>query len=178
MSPEVEIARGAARDRDRQTDNASQLCRLNGETPMTTPIQLVFDTADPDREARFWAEALGYRIEPPPEGFDSWPSFLREQGIPEDRWNDASAIVDPDGKAPRIYFQRVPEGKSAKNRMHMDLNVSGGREVPLDDRKQRVDAEVARLKSLGATDKRGAIERDGEYWVRMNDPEGNEFCVQ
>jgi hypothetical protein len=60
----------------------------------------------------------------------------------------------------------------------MDLNVSGGREVPLDDRKQRVDAEVARLKSLGATDKRGAIERDGEYWVRMNDPEGNEFCVQ
>ena len=98
--------------------------------------------------------------------------------IPEDRWNDASAIVDPDGKGPRIYFQHVPEGKNAKNRLHMDLNVSGGRAVPLDDRKGRVEAEVARLKSLGATDERGGIERDGEYWVRMNDPEGNEFCVQ
>jgi hypothetical protein len=145
---------------------------------MSTAIQLVFDTADPERETRFWAEALGYGIQSPPEGFDSWPSFLREQGIPEDRWNDASAIVDPQGKGPRIYFQRVPEGKTAKNRMHMDLNVSGGRGVPLDERKQRVDAEVVRLKSLGATDERGSIERDGEYWVRMNDPEGNEFCVQ
>lgn len=145
---------------------------------MSTPIQLVFDAGDPDREARFWAEALGYGLQPPPGGFDDWPSFLRDQGIPEDRWNDASAIIDPDGKGPRIYFQRVPEGKSAKNRMHMDLNVSGGQGVPLDQRKQRVDAEVARLKSLGAIDDRGAIERDGEYWVRMNDPEGNEFCVQ
>ena len=102
---------------------------------MSTPIQLVFDTADPDGEARFWADALGYRLQPPPDGFDSWASFLREQGILEDRWNDASAIVDPDGKGPRIYFQRVPEGKNAKNRMHMDLNVSGGGGVPLDDRR-------------------------------------------
>ena len=145
---------------------------------MSTPIQLVLDTADPDGEARFWADALGYRLQPPPDGFDSWASFLRQQGIPEDRWNDASAMVDPDGKGPRIYFQHVPEGKNAKNRLHMDLNVSGGRAVPLDDRKGRVEAEVARLKSLGATDERGGIERDGEYWVRMNDPEGNEFCVQ
>jgi hypothetical protein len=177
MSPEVEIARRVAQGHYRQSDNESRTAD-SMEKAMPTPIQLVFDAADPDREARFWAEALGYRIQPPPEGFDSWPSFLREQGIPEDRWNDASAIVDPDGKAPRIYFQRVPEGKRAKNRMHMDLNVSGGREVPLDDRRLRVDTEVARLKSLGATDERGAIERDGEYWVRMNDPEGNEFCVQ
>ena len=145
---------------------------------MSTSIQLVFDTADPDREARFWADALGYRRQPPPDGFDTWASFLQEQGIPKERWNDASAIVDPEGKGPRIYFQRVPEGKTAKNRMHLDLNVSGGRGVPLDERKQRVDAEVVRLKSLGATDERGSIERDGEYWVRMNDPEGDEFCVQ
>jgi Glyoxalase-like domain len=60
----------------------------------------------------------------------------------------------------------------------MDLNVSGGRTVALEERRRRVDAEVARLKALGASDERGAIERDGEYWVRMNDPEGNEFCVQ
>jgi hypothetical protein len=145
---------------------------------MTTAIQLVFDTAEPDRQARFWAAALGYQIQPPPEGFDSWEAFLRAQGIPEERWNDASAIVDPEGKGPRIYFQRVPEGKVAKNRMHMDLNVSGGPGVPLAERRRLVDTEVERLKRLGATDERGAIERDDEYWVRMNDPEGNEFCVQ
>jgi hypothetical protein len=145
---------------------------------MSTSIQLVFDTADPDREARFWTEALGYRIEPPPNGFESWELFLRTQGVPEERWNDAEAIVDPDGNGPRVFFQRVPEGKTAKNRMHIDLNIAGGRDVPLDERKKRVEAEVARLKSLGATDERGAIERDDEYWVRMNDPEGNEFCIQ
>jgi hypothetical protein len=145
---------------------------------MATSIQLVFDTANPDREAQFWAAALGYRLQPPPNGFSSWEAFLEAQGIPRDRWNDASAIVDPHEKGPRVYFQRVPEGKTAKNRMHMDLNVGGGRDVPLDERKRRVDAEVTRLKALGATDERGAMERDGEYWVRMNDPEGNEFCVQ
>jgi hypothetical protein len=145
---------------------------------MATSIQLVFDTADPDRQAHFWAEALGYGLQPPPEGFDSWESFLRSEGIPEERWNEASAITDPDGKGPRIFFQRVPEGKTAKNRLHLDINASGGRGVALEDRKQRVDDEVKRLKALGATDKRGAIEKDGEYWVRMNDPEGNEFCIQ
>jgi hypothetical protein len=145
---------------------------------MATSIQLVFDTADPDRQAHFWAEALGYQLQPPPDGFDSWESFLRSAGIPADRWNEASAITDPDGKGPRIFFQKVPEGKTAKNRLHMDINASGGRGVALEDRKQRVDAEVKRLKALGATDRRGAIDKDGEYWVRMNDPEGNEFCVQ
>jgi hypothetical protein len=144
---------------------------------MSTSVQIVFDTADPDLEARFWAEALGYRLQPPPEGFDNWEAFLRAQGIPEERWNEASAITDPDGNGPRIFFQRVPEGKTAKNRMHLDLNASGGRGVPLEERKGQVDAAVARLKAAGATDQRGAIEKDGEYWVRMNDPEGNEFCV-
>lgn len=145
---------------------------------MATSIQLVFDTADPGRQAQFWAGALAYQLQPPPDDFDSWEAFLTAQGVPEERWNDASAIVDPDGKGPRIYFQRVPEGKTAKNRMHMDLNISGERGVAIDERKRRVTAEVARLQILGATDERGAIERDGEYWVRMNDPEGNEFCVQ
>ncbi len=145
---------------------------------MATSIQLVFDTGDPDREAHFWAAALGYVLQPPPAGFDTWAAFLDAQAIPEERRNDASAIVDPDGRGPRIYFQKVPEGKTAKNRMHMDLNVSGGGGVGLAERRTRVDAEVARLKGLGATDARGAMEQDGEYWVRMNDPEGNEFCVQ
>jgi Glyoxalase-like domain len=145
---------------------------------MTTSIQIVFDTADPAREAEFWAAALGYALQPPPAGYDSWEAFLRARGVPADRWNDASAITDPDGKGPRIYFQRVPEGKTAKNRMHLDLKVSGGPGTDVQERHRRVDAEVARIKALGASDERGPFERDGEYWVRMNDPEGNEFCVQ
>ncbi len=60
----------------------------------------------------------------------------------------------------------------------MDLNVSGGRSVPLEERKRQILTEVARLKALGADDRRGAIDQGGEFWVRMNDPEGNEFCVQ
>jgi hypothetical protein len=148
------------------------------EDHVATSIQLVFDTADPDRQAHFWAEALGYQLQPPPDGFDSWEAFLRSAGIPEERWNSASAITDPEGKGPRIFFQKVPEGKTAKNRLHLDINASGGHGLTLEDRKPRVDAEVKRLKALGASDERGAIEKDGEYWVRMNDPEGNEFCVQ
>ncbi|HUG46792.1 MAG TPA: VOC family protein [Candidatus Limnocylindria bacterium] len=145
---------------------------------MATAVQLVLDAHDPAALARFWAAALGYQIQDPPAGFESWEDFLEAQGIPRERWNDASALVDPEGKGPRIYVQRVPEPKTAKNRLHMDLNVGGGPRVELDERRRRVDEEVARLKGLGATDERGAIERDTEYWVRMNDPEGNEFCVQ
>ncbi len=143
---------------------------------MPTDIQVVFDCADPDRQAGFWAAALGYILEPPPPGFASWDAFLDSIGVAADE-RDASAVVDPEGKRPRLFFQRVPEGKVAKNRMHLDLNASGGRSASLEERRARVDAEVARLKALGATDERGAKEEGGGYWVRMNDPEGNEFCV-
>jgi len=145
---------------------------------MATSIQLVFDTADPGRQARFWAAALGYVLQPPPPGFDSWEASLLDQGVPEERRNDWASIVDPEGKGPRVYFQRVPEGKAAKNRMHLDLNVSGPQGTALEERRRRIGTEVDRLKALGATDERGALEIEGEYWVRMNDPEGNEFCVQ
>jgi catechol 2,3-dioxygenase-like lactoylglutathione lyase family enzyme len=145
---------------------------------MPTGIQLVFDCADPDRMADFWAQALGYRLQSPPDGFASWDAFLASIGIPEEQRHDASAIVDPDGLRPRVFFQKVPERKIAKNRLHIDVNAGAGT-TDHAERRQRVDAEVARLKALGATDERGAIERSGgEYWVRMNDPEGNEFCVQ
>ncbi len=145
---------------------------------MATHVQLVFDCADPAQQANFWAQALHYRRQDPPQGFHSWEEWARERGIPEDHLNDADAILDPEGEGPRIYFQKVPEGKVAKNRMHMDLNVSGGPGVPVAERKVRVLAEVERLKALGATDRRGAIVKEGEFWVRMNDPEDNEFCVQ
>jgi hypothetical protein len=145
---------------------------------MATRIQVVFDCADPDAQARFWAEALHYVLQPPPEGFDSWDAWAESMGIPPEARNDFGAALDPDGVGPRLFFQKVPEGKIAKNRVHIDLHVSGGRDVPDDERRRRVDAEVVRLKALGATDARGAMDRHGEYWVRMNDPEGNEFCVQ
>ncbi len=145
---------------------------------MATKVQVVFDCADPARQAAFWAEALHYRLPDPPDGHATWEDWARAEGIPEGAWNDASALEDPDGEGPRIFFQKVPEGKVAKNRMHLDLNVGGGLRVSLEERRARVDAEVERLKALGASDARGAIEKHGEYWVRMNDPEGNEFCVQ
>jgi hypothetical protein len=145
---------------------------------MATKVQVVFDCADPAAQARFWREALDYVMPDPPAPHASWEDFLRAQGVPEDQWNDANAVEDPDGVGPRLFFQKVPEGKVAKNRMHLDLNVGGGGSIPLEERRARVDAEVARLKALGASDERGPIEKRGEYWVRMNDPEGNEFCVQ
>jgi hypothetical protein len=144
---------------------------------MATGVQVVFDCTDPGRLAQFWAEALGYRLQDPPEGYGSWEDWLRDQNIPEERWNDASAVVDPDGKGPRIYLQRVPEAKTVKNRVHLDLNISGGPSGgPLEERRRRVDAEVERLLALGATRQRAAEELGG-YWVVMQDPEGNEFCV-
>jgi hypothetical protein len=145
---------------------------------MATTIQVVFDCADPAAQAEFWTQALHYHLPDPPAPHATWEEFLRASGVPEEDFNSASAAEDPDGRGPRLFFQRVPEGKVAKNRVHLDLNVSGGHEVALEDRRTRVDAEVARLKALGATDERGAMELRGEYWVRMNDPEGNEFCVQ
>jgi hypothetical protein len=145
---------------------------------MATKFQVVFDCADPTRVAAFWQQALHYVRPDPPPPHATWEEFLRAQGVPEENWNDANAVEDPDGVGPRLFFQKVPEGKVAKNRMHLDLNVGGGASVPLEERRAQVDAEVARLKALGATDERGAMEKRGEYWVRMNDPEGNEFCVQ
>jgi hypothetical protein len=145
---------------------------------MATGIQVVFDCADPDRLARFWATALHYRVQDPPDGFTSWEAWLADAGVPESEWNSASAIVDPDGAGPRIYFQRVPEGKVVKNRVHLDLNASSKREVGSDEGRRRVDAEVERLRSEGATVVRPGGEERGEYWVVMQDPEGNEFCVQ
>ena len=145
---------------------------------MATGIQVTFDCADPARLAAFWAEALHYRLPAPPDGHASWDDWARAGGIAEEHWNEVSAAEDPDGRGPRLFFQRVPESKVVKNRVHLDLNVGGGHATPLDERRRRVIDEVARLRALGATNARGPMDADGEYWVRMNDPEGNEFCVQ
>ena len=144
---------------------------------MPTSIQIVFDANDPARLADFWALTLGYIIQPPPEGFGSWDDWAQSMGIPEENWNDARALVDPDGTGPRLFFQKVPEGKTAKNRVHLDVNAGGSHETPTDERRIRVDAEVERLIAAGAS-LIGPMEQRGDYWVVLGDPEGNEFCVQ
>jgi hypothetical protein len=144
---------------------------------MAVAVQIAIDCADPARLAEFWALALGYKLQDPPPGFATWPDFLAAQGIPEEEWGSANAVVDPDGVGPRIFFQRVPEPKTVKNRVHLDVNVGGGREVPAAERRRRVDEAVDRLVAAGGR-KLGAFEQHGEYWVTMQDPEGNELDLQ
>ena len=143
----------------------------------TAPIQVVFDTGDPATLAQFWAAALaprGYAVPDPPGDFADWPAFLEANGVPEERWNDASAI-EAEGQ-PRIFFQKVPEPKGGKNRVHTDLLAGGGPSVPLDTQRERVAEEVGRLEALGAT-RVGDHADLGVHWAVMRDPEGNEFCV-
>jgi len=144
---------------------------------MRTKFQITFDCANPDRLAHFWAGALGYKIEDPPAGFDSWIAYWRTVGVPEAELEEGSdSVVDPDGVGPRIRFQKVPEGKVVKNRLHLDLSVSGGRQQAIAIRKERVNAEADRLVLIGATKLR-VLEQEGldHYAIAMKDPEGNEF---
>ncbi|MDQ6937510.1 MAG: VOC family protein [Actinomycetota bacterium] len=139
-------------------------------------MQIAFDAADPVALSQFWAEALHYRLEDPPAGFDSWPAFLSARGVPESQWNSASALVDPHGTGPRIFFQRVPEPKTAKNRVHIDLQSGGGARVELGEQKVRVETEIERLVGLGAVHFE-TREELGVVWAVLRDPEGNEFCA-
>jgi hypothetical protein len=103
-----------------------------------------FDCADPRRLADFWCIALGY------EALDV---------------EDDEAFIGPAGGASGLYFQRVPEGKVVKNRIHLDLRPP-----------RSMADEVERLRNAGATDQR-FVEEEGSFWTIMLDPEGNEFCV-
>jgi hypothetical protein len=143
---------------------------------MARTFQVTFDAASPERLAAFWAQALGYVLQPPPDGFDSWQAWLTDAGVPRADWDSAAALVDPTGAGPRIYIQRVPEPKTAKNRVHLDVSVSQGPGIPADERRGPIEAEAERLVALGATRHR-EVEEHGGYWVVMSDPEGNEFCL-
>ncbi len=115
---------------------------------MPPRIEIGIDSCDPASLAPFWATALGYAV----GGFDADGVYL--------------FLVPPSTDLPVVYLQRVPEPKSTKNRIHLDLFV--------DD----LDAEVARLSDLGAGclgERRSLV--GGATWQVMTDPEGNEFCA-
>jgi Glyoxalase-like domain len=146
---------------------------------MAAGFQLVIDCRDPEPLARFWAAALGYEFAPVPEGFATWDDYWRDVGVSEEELGiGEDRIVDPDGCGPRIWFQVVPELKTVKNRLHLDISVSGGRALPIETRRQRVDAEAERLAALGASYV-GVLSEEGldHYAIAMQDPEGNEFDI-
>lgn len=119
-------------------------------------FQVTFDCAEPVAVARFWAETLGYEAE-----YD-------------DERAGAAAVTDPTGAGPRLYFQRVPEGKVVKNRVHLDVRVGTG--LTGEERLAALEAECARLVPLGA--RRVRLLYDGtDSCIVMQDVEGNEFCV-
>ena len=130
---------------------------------MSRQVQITFDAADPAALSRFWAEALGYVHPGPPgvelpEGSDplaAWDEFLDRLGVPEEERNSRSAIEDPAGHGPRVFFQRVPEGKATKNRVHLDVRAAPGLEG--DERMAALEAEATRLVTLGANEAAAAL---------------------
>lgn len=147
-------------------------------------VQVTFDVHDPRLVSSFWRDALGY-VHPPPPGvelaegddpLDAWDEFLEKIGVPEAERNSRSAIQDPTGVGPRLFFQRVPEGKVVKNRLHLDVRAAPG--LTGDERMTALEAECTRLLALGAT-RLHRLEADAmdEGIIVMQDPEGNEFCL-
>ncbi|MFD3333906.1 VOC family protein [Streptomyces sp. NPDC058700] len=137
-------------------------------------FQVTFDCAEPERVARFWCEVLGYVVPPPPEGFATWDAY--NQALPPEDRDAWFACVDPSGAGPRLYFQRVPEGRTVKNRLHLDVRVATG--LVGEERLARLEAEGARLTALGATRVQLLpADDDNESCLAMQDVEGNEFCL-
>lgn len=137
---------------------------------------MTFDAADPRLLADFWEYALRYKRDDPPRGYTSWDEVLRDRGVPEEEWNNADAIVPRDGVGVRIFFQKVPEPKTGKNRVHIDVPVTNG--FVGETFMSVLEARADELENRGATRLRrfepDAINRG---WIVMADPEGNEFCL-
>ncbi len=157
------------------TDPTSQpmVAHMTGPGP---EMQVTVDCADPGALARFWADVLGYRLDPPPSGFATWDEALDAWGVPVEQRNDRSAVSDPGGSRPRMFFQKVPEPKRAKNRMHLDVRAAPG--LTGEARMAALEEECARLVALGAERvHRHEPDRMGAGHIVMRDPEGNEFCL-
>ncbi len=137
-------------------------------------FQVTFDCAEPERVARFWCEVLGYVAPPPPEGFPTWDAYNRS--LPAEERGAWFACSDPSGVGPRLYFQRVPEGKVAKNRVHLDVRAGTG--LVGDERLATLEAERDRLVALGAVCVQVlTADEENESCIVMQDIEGNEFCL-
>jgi hypothetical protein len=138
---------------------------------MPTAFQIAIDCQDPHRLVRFWAAAMDLEI----EDHEAQIQELLAAGFatPDDTveldgrlaWATAAACRSEDRRT-RLLFQTVPEPKTTKNRVHLDLHVGA------EDR----DAEVARLVELGASELWEG-QQGPHRWVTLADPEGNEFCV-
>ena len=139
---------------------------------MAKRVGVVIDCRDPGTLGRFWLRALDYAEQPPPEGYDSWAAFDAATGGPGDE--AGFKIVDPAGAGPTIFFQPVPEPKTVKNRVHLDVRVSG--EGTSQEQRQRVRDGVAPMVALGATELHRNEDPD-DYFITLADPEGNEFCL-
>jgi hypothetical protein len=144
---------------------------------MSTAWTITFDCTDPAVLATFWCRALGYVAAAPPAGFATREEWLASAGVPREEWDDGAYIEDPEGLRPGISFLRVPEPKTAKNRVHLDVQAGGGRGEPQEARWARVLEAVRVLTEAGASVIREDLQ-DGipDHFV-MADPEGNEFCV-
>ncbi|MFI7387282.1 VOC family protein [Streptomyces sp. NPDC049813] len=142
--------------------------------PAIKKFQVAFDCREPERVARFWCEVLGYVAPPPPDGFATWEEF--NGTLPPEKRDAWFACSDPSGVGPRLYFQRVPEDRTVKNRVHLDVRVGTG--LVGAERLAALEAECARLVALGATHVQ-TLYADGENesCIPMRDIEGNEFCI-
>ncbi|MEU8889116.1 VOC family protein [Streptomyces sp. NPDC048442] len=137
-------------------------------------IQVTFDCAEPERVARFWCEALGYVAPAPPEGFKTWDGY--NASLPPEERDSWFSCSDPSGAGPRLFFQRVPEGKVAKNRVHVDVRAGTG--LAGAERLATLEAECARLVALGAVHLYTQYaDEENESCITMQDIEGNEFCL-
>ena len=152
---------------------------------MSRRFQVTFDAHNPAAVSAFWRDALGYVYPAPPgvelpEGadpLDAWDDFLDRMGVPKEERNSSSALEDPDGVGPRLFFQKVPEDKVVKNRLHLDVRAAPG--LAGEERMAALDAECERLVALGATRVR-RFEPDPPMsggFIVMADLEGNEFCL-
>ena len=135
---------------------------------MAKQFQVTFDSADPRALGGFWAEVLGYVEEAPPAGFATWPEALAAWGLPPERHNDAYALVDPDGAGPRVFLQKVPEGKTAKNRVHLDVRATGTH-GPGEGKAEQLRHESDRLVAIGAIEVE-EISTATDHFVVMRDP--------
>ncbi|MFJ8195838.1 VOC family protein [Streptomyces sp. NPDC096152] len=137
-------------------------------------FQVTFDCAEPARLAGFWCEVLGYVVPPVPKGFATWEDYHRS--LPPEDQVVYFACSDPSGVGPRLLFQRVPEGKIVKNRVHLDVRAGTG--LVGAERLATLEAECARLVALGAVHVRTLLaDDDNESCILMQDIEGNEFCL-